>query len=132
MDEERLKSLPLFEKLSRKQRKHVAQSADEVDVPEGRHLVDKGQFPYEFYVIEDGTAEVRDGDEQIANLGPGDFFGETAILEHVTRNASVVAASPMRLVVMTAQSFRGIAYEAPKVAELIRRAADERCRKLAV
>src|SRR3954468_19963216 len=113
MDTEKLATLPLFESLSKRERQHVAQRSDEVDVPEGQHLVDKGDFPYEFYVIEEGEAEVRDGDEHIAALGPGDFFGETAILEHVARNASVVAASPMRLMVMTAQDFRGMSRELP-------------------
>ncbi len=130
VDEERLRTLPLFSSLSRKERQHVAQRADEVDVPEGRHLVDKGDFPYEFYVIEEGTAEVRDGDDRIADLGPGDFFGERAIIEHVTRDASVVAATPMRLIVMTAQDFRGMSHELPEVAEQIWAKADERCRAL--
>jgi CRP/FNR family transcriptional regulator, cyclic AMP receptor protein len=130
MNEDRLKKLPLFESLSKRERRQVAQHADEVDVPEGRHLVDEGDFPYEFYVIEEGTAEVRDGEDRIAELGPGDFFGETAVLEHVTRNASVIAASPMRVVVMSAQDFRGMARSMPAVAERISAAADERCRSL--
>ena len=130
MDEERLRKLPLFESLSKRERRQVAQHADDVDVAEGRHLVEKGAFPYEFYVIEEGTAEVRDGDERIAELGPGDFFGESALLEHVTRNASVVAATSMRVVVMTAQDFRGMARDLPAVAEQIRGAADERYRSL--
>ena len=130
MDADALKSLPLFASLSRKERKEVARHADEVDVPEGKHLVEKGDFAYEFFVIEDGTAEVLNGDEHVAELGPGDFFGETALVERVTRNASVVATTPMRLVVMTAQEFRGMERELPEVCDRIRVAIDERGRTL--
>ncbi|HYZ11734.1 MAG TPA: cyclic nucleotide-binding domain-containing protein [Actinomycetota bacterium] len=126
MDAARLKSIPLFADLSEAEREQVARWTDEVEVAEGKHLVDEGKFAYEFFVIEDGTAAVRHGEQVIAELGPGDFFGEIALLEHVRRTASVVATSPMRAVVMFGRDFRAMENEMPKVAERVRRALEER------
>jgi CRP/FNR family transcriptional regulator, cyclic AMP receptor protein len=126
MDPARLKSIPLFAALSDRERGQVARWADEVDVAEGKHLVDEGQFAYEFFVIEEGTAEVRHGEDTVASLGPGDFFGEIGLLEHVRRTASVVATSPMRAIVMFARDFRAMEAELPDVAARIRQAIEER------
>ena len=71
MDESSLRSVPLFDALSSDERRTVAQHADEIEVPEGTELVRQGEFAYEFFVLEEGAAEVvRDG-EQVAELGPG-------------------------------------------------------------
>ena len=51
-------SIPLFAGLSKKERQTIAQHADVLDFEEGRHLVREGEFPYEFFVLEEGTAEV--------------------------------------------------------------------------
>ncbi len=130
MDEKRLESIPLFAGLSRKERRSVAQRADEVDVEAGREIVREGEFPYEFFAIEEGTAEVKRGDQHLAELGPGDFFGEMGLIENAPRNASVVTRSPLTAVVMTGSAFRQIDRELPQVAKKIRKAIDERCRHL--
>jgi CRP-like cAMP-binding protein len=130
MDEKRLESIPLFAGLSRKERRSVAQRADEVDVEAGREIVREGEFPYEFFAIEEGTAEVKRGDQHLAELGPGDFFGEMGLIENAPRNASVVTRSPLTAVVMTGSAFRQIDRELPDVAKKIRKAIDERCRHL--
>jgi CRP-like cAMP-binding protein len=130
MDDARLAKLPLFESLSKKERRELARHADEVDLAEGKHLVDQGEFSHEFFVIEDGSAEVVIGDERVGELGPGDFFGEMGLLEHQQRNASVVAASPLTVIVMTASSFRQMAREMPSVGERISAAVKERCQAL--
>jgi CRP/FNR family transcriptional regulator, cyclic AMP receptor protein len=126
MDPARLKTIPLFASLSDREREQVAQRADEVDVAEGKHLIDEGQFGYEFFVIEEGNAQVRHGDETIAQLGPGDFFGEIALLEEQRRTASVIATSPMRAVVMFGRDFRQMESELPEVAARIRQAIEDR------
>jgi CRP/FNR family transcriptional regulator, cyclic AMP receptor protein len=130
MDESRLTAIPLFAGLSRKERRAVAQRADEVDLDEGRHIVREGEFSYEFFAIEQGTAEVWRGDQLLAELGPGDFFGEMGLVEDIRRNASVIARSPITVIVMTAQAFRQTAREMPEVAKLIRKAIEERARHL--
>jgi CRP-like cAMP-binding protein len=126
MDPVRLKSIPLFAELSDREREQVARWADELDVAEGKHLVDEGRFAHEFFVIEEGTAEVRHGDEKLTDLGPGDFFGEIALVEHQRRTASVIATTPMRTIVMFGRDFSQMESEMPSVAARIRQAVEER------
>jgi CRP/FNR family transcriptional regulator, cyclic AMP receptor protein len=126
VDQARLRSIPLFAELSDHERQRVARWADEVDVPEGKHLVDEGRFPHEFFVIEEGTAEVRQGDRKIAELGPGDFFGEIALVEQQRRTASVIATTPLRTIVMFGRDFNQMEDEMPSVAARIRQAIEER------
>ena len=130
MDEARLAAIPLFAGLNRKERRALAPRADEVELDEGRAMVREGDWPYEFFAIEQGTAEVRRGDQLLAELGPGDFFGEMALVGDTRRNASVVATSPVVVVVMTAQAFRQTARELPEVADKLRAAIEERGRHL--
>jgi CRP/FNR family cyclic AMP-dependent transcriptional regulator len=130
MDEARLRAIPLFDGLGKKERRAVARQADEVEVEVGRQLVREGEFAYEFFAIEDGSAEVRRGDQLLAELGPGDFFGEMGLIGQVTRNASVVATSPMRVLVLTGSAFRHIERELPAVSKQIRKAIEERCHQL--
>jgi CRP-like cAMP-binding protein len=108
----------------------VAKNADEVDVDTGKTLIAEGELGYEFFVVEEGTGEVRREGAVIDTIGPGDFVGEMALLEQVSRNATVVATSPMRLIVITGPSFRHIEREMPAVAEQIRSAVAERAGRL--
>ena len=120
MDAERLKQLPLFADLPIKQLGRVASWADEIDLPAGKHLIEQGAFAHEFFLITEGTAEVLHDGKHLANLGPGDFFGEIALLEGHRRTASVVTTSPMRVVVMFSREFDAMDRELPEVAERIR------------
>src|SRR3954464_12783252 len=130
MDVKHLDGIALFENLTREQREEVARVADEIDVEAGKRLVSAGRFGYEFFVIENGTAEVVRGDEHIADLGPGDFFGEMAILSDTVRSADVGASSPMTAMVMTDSQFRSLARRMPDVAEKIREACRTRTREM--
>jgi CRP-like cAMP-binding protein len=122
----RLEGLPLFSGLSRHDREQVARWADEVDVEAGYHLLDQGRLPYEFFVIEEGTVEVRKDGELLSTLGPGDFLGEIAILEHGRRTATVVAVTRVRAVVMHSRDFGAMNAEMPAVAETLRATVRER------
>ena len=96
----------------------------------GTRLATQGDFAYEFFVIEDGTAEItRDGKRLDADLGPGDFFGEIGLLESERRTATVTATSPMTLVVMTGWDFRALERELPQVSAEVRAAIKERMRR---
>jgi CRP/FNR family cyclic AMP-dependent transcriptional regulator len=127
MDETSLRSVPLFESLSSDERRAIAQHADEIEVPEGTELVRQGEFAYEFFVLEEGTAEVTRDGERIAELGPGDFLGEMGIVTKAVRNATVVATSPVRAIVTTEQAFRSMRRLNPAVADRIEAAVEERC-----
>ena len=130
MDEARLSQIPLFKGLNRKERRALAPRTDEVDLEQGRAIVREGEWSYEFFAIEEGTVEVRRGEQLLAELGPGDFFGEMGLVGDTRRNATVVASSPVTVIVMTAQAFRQTAREMPEVADKIRAAIEERCRHL--
>ncbi len=130
MDESSLRSVPLFESLSSDERRTIAQHADEIEVPEGTELVRQGEFAYEFFVLEEGTADVVRDSERVAELGPGDFLGEMGIVGKAVRNATVVTTSPARAIVMTEQAFRSTRALNPAVAERIQAAVEERCAAL--
>jgi CRP-like cAMP-binding protein len=119
MDAERLKKLPLFEDLSNKQLQRIAAWTDEIDLPAGAHVIEQGDFAHEFLVIEEGTADVSQDGRVIAALGPGDFFGEIALVEKDRRTASVTTTSPMRAVVMFRREFAAMELEMPEIAEQI-------------
>ena len=122
MDVKQLEGVGLFSSLSKKELKQVASWTDEVSVSAGYELATEGRFAHEFFVIEDGVAEVRKGDEPIAELGPGDFFGEIALLETERRTASVIAKTPMRVIVMFQREFSQMEAELPAVADRVRSA----------
>ena len=126
MDEARLRQIPVFAGLSKKQRRMVAQCADEVDIEPGTHLCREGESAYEFFAIEKGTASVVRGDQYLNDLGPGEFFGEMGVLSKSPRNASVIAETPMTAVVITGPALRHIDREMPEVAKRIRSAIAER------
>jgi CRP-like cAMP-binding protein len=126
MDQRDVASIPLFAGLSKDDQKVVAQYADEVDVPEGTKLAREGSFAYEFFAIEQGTAEVTREGSVLATLGPGDFFGEIGLLGADRRVASVTATSPMHLVVLTGSQLRAIESRMAPVAQRIRAAMTAR------
>jgi CRP/FNR family transcriptional regulator, cyclic AMP receptor protein len=126
MDEGRLKSIPLFADLSHHDRRQVAQWADEVDIAEGERLVNQGAFAHEFFAIIEGEAEVTREGQHLAELGPGDFFGEIALLEADRRTATVTAKSPMKVVVMFGRDFRQMESSMPHVTARIMNAVEER------
>ena len=126
MLEAQLKQVPFFGMLSKKELSAVARQTDEVDLPPGRALTQQGELGHEFFVIVDGTAEViRDG-APLAELGPGDFFGEMALLDEDRRTATVRATSPMKVIVMTRASFREIDRSMPRVHAAIAEAIKQR------
>jgi CRP-like cAMP-binding protein len=126
LDAARLKSIALFEEVGDEELAEIAPFATEVSVEEGRELVREGDFSYEFMAIEEGEAEVSRGGEHVADLGPGDFFGEMGLLERTLRNATVTAKSPMRLVTLTGWDLRRVERAAPEAMERIRAVLEER------
>jgi CRP-like cAMP-binding protein len=122
VDSTRLQGVGFFSGLSKKELGKLAQWADEVSVSVGHALATEGEFAHEFFVIEEGSAEVTKDGERIAELGPGEFFGEIGLLETERRTASVVATTPMELIVMFQREFKQMEQEMPAVADRIRTA----------
>jgi voltage-gated potassium channel len=125
-DPERLATLPLFAALSSDEREQLAGWMEVREASVGQELVSEGASGYTFYVIDEGTAEVLEAGEKVRDLGPGDFFGEMAILGEGRRRGTVVATSPLRVLAMFGTEFRQLEAELPDLAERIRGEMQER------
>jgi CRP/FNR family cyclic AMP-dependent transcriptional regulator len=102
---ELLRSVWLFERCTNKELQAIARLAMPLDVAEGRVLAREGETGTEFYVIVEGRAEATRGGERLNLLGPGQFFGEISLLDHGPRVATVVAQTPMLLLVLSSREF---------------------------
>ena len=112
---ELIRKVPLFSHLSRKQLAQVARVADEIDLREGKEMTREGTTGREFFVILEGSADVRRRGRKINSLKPGDFFGEIALVTSVPRTATVAATSPVRALVVTDREFRHLLEESPDI-----------------
>jgi CRP/FNR family cyclic AMP-dependent transcriptional regulator len=121
-----IKHVPLFARCSRGELKEIAFLADEIDLKEGKEMTREGAPGREFFVLLEGTAEVKKGSRKLNTLGPGDFFGEIALVSREPRTATVVATSPVRALVITDRSFRRLLDDAPRVQTKVMEAMAER------
>src|SRR5690348_11726077 len=96
---EELRSVPLFKSLDEAQLSELARWFDIRTASEGVRVCGEGATGYTFFVLTEGTASVTADGEAVANLGPGDFFGEIAILGHGRRTATVTTTAPVTLLV---------------------------------
>jgi CRP-like cAMP-binding protein len=110
-----IKGVPLFSECSRKELGEVAGIADEIDLREGKELTKQGQAGREFFILVEGTADVKKGSRRVNRLGPGDFFGEISLIRHTPRTATVVATSPVRTLVITERSFQSLLQHQPGI-----------------
>ena len=111
-----LGNVPLFAGLSKRDLQRVGKVSEEVDVDAGRLIVDQGRTGHEFFLILDGTAAVKKNGRKTATLGKGQYFGELALLDRGPRSASVVAETPMTLLVLGQREFSGVLDEVPAMA----------------
>jgi len=125
-----LTGIPLFESLSAEERASLAEWFEISDASAGTVLVSEGAAGYSFYVLLDGAAEVKVGDETVATYGPGDFFGEMAILGGGRRNATVTVTAPARLLSMFGTEFRMLQEVQPKVAAQLEETMRQRAAEL--
>jgi CRP/FNR family cyclic AMP-dependent transcriptional regulator len=123
---ELLKRVPLFAGCSKKELAHIAMVADEIDFRSGKRLIREGELGREFFILVDGTAEISRKGKPIDTAGPGDFFGEMALLADQPRNATVTTTSAVDALVVTARSFRDLIGDNPLIALKVMRAVAER------
>jgi len=111
---ELIKKVPLFAGCSKGELEEIAHIADEIDLREGKEMTQQGSRGREFFVLLEGAAEVSRKGRKVNTLGPGDFFGEIALVSHAPRTATVVATSPVRALVITDRSFRRLLDDQPE------------------
>lgn len=126
VDALRLKKIPVFADLDDEALGHIAALAAEVSVPEGKELVREGDYSYDVLAIEEGTARVSRGGEEIAKLGPGDVIGEMGVLERDQRNATVIASSSMLLTTLTRWDIKRLEKTAPEAVSHLRELVQQR------
>jgi CRP-like cAMP-binding protein len=110
---EHLAQVRLFSSLNKKELRLVGRASDQVRVPTGKILVEEGGVGHEFFLILEGQAVVRRGGRRIAMLGPGQYFGEMALLDRGPRTATVVADTDMNLLVLGQREFAGLLDQVP-------------------
>jgi CRP-like cAMP-binding protein len=107
--------VPLFSRCSKGELRRIGQIADEVDLAAGKTLTKEGARGREFFVLLEGTADVRRDTRLVAPLGAGDFFGEIALVTDVPRIATVKTTSPVRALVITDRAFRELMRKSPEI-----------------
>ena len=111
-----LAQVRLFRACSRKELTTLGRASDEVRVAAGKNLVEEGQTGHEFFLILEGQASVHRKGRKVATLGPGDYFGELALLDRGPRNATVKADTDMEVLVLGQREFSGVLDEVPTIA----------------
>ena len=126
MDTSQLKRIPLFADAPDEELKQVAAFAEAKEIPEGTEVVTEGGFSRALLAIEEGKAEVTRDGEHVADLGPGDIFGEAGMLDESMRSASVVATTPMKLISLGHFEVKRLKKDAPDVYRRIEELVAER------
>jgi CRP-like cAMP-binding protein len=122
-----LARVPLFEDLSKKELNAVLRSAEEVSHAQGKEVVKEGGGGAGFHLILDGQATVLQNGRVRRRMGPGEFFGEIALLDGGLRSATVRADTPVRTLSITAWNFKPLLVEHPAMAQKL---LVELCRRL--
>ena len=128
MDPSSLKKFELFKDVDESKLNKIAPFTMLVEFPEGKTVIQEGGYSNDFYAIESGTAKVERGGETIAEIGPGDVFGEQGLLEKQERSASVVATSSLRALKIEHWEIPRMRKAMPEVVEGLKRTIEERSR----
>lgn len=121
---------PLFKNLARGDLVKLAMATEDLEVEPGKVLAREGEIGQEFFVIVDGEVSVSKDGAEIRRLGPGEFFGEIALVwDSPRRTATVSAATPVRFFVLTRQAFRGLIDHHPDIEAKVLAVLEERVRE---
>ena len=114
-----LAGIPLFDPLEPDEQAAIAPWFELEDVSPGVKLTGEGASGYSFYVLRHGAATVTINDIEVRTLGPGDFFGELALLGEGRRTAMVTTAAPSQVLVLFGTEFRQLQQKYPELASRI-------------
>jgi CRP/FNR family cyclic AMP-dependent transcriptional regulator len=126
LDVSLLKTIPLFAEVPEDQLRKIAPFAETDEFAEGQVVVKEGGYSNHFFAIEDGTAKVERDGEKIADLGPGDVFGEQGLLEKQERSATVTATSRLRVIKIEHWELSRMRKTMPEVVEELKRKVEDR------
>jgi CRP/FNR family transcriptional regulator, cyclic AMP receptor protein len=126
VDVSELKNIPLFAEVPDDKLLKVATFASLESAVEGKVIIREGGQANAFYAIEDGTVKVERDGQHVADLGPGDVFGEQALLEKSERSATVTATSPVRMIKIDHWEIPRMRQAMPEVVEELQRKVQER------
>lgn len=107
--------VPLFSRCSKSELAKIAKITDEVDLPAGKILTKEGSRGREFFILIEGTADVRSNTRLLPELRAGDFLGEVALISDVPRTATVTTTSAVRALVLTDRAFRELLRTSPDI-----------------
>jgi CRP/FNR family cyclic AMP-dependent transcriptional regulator len=125
---QRLEEVSLLQGCSRKQLKRIARISEILEVPADTILARTGTAGNDFFLILDGHARVEVTPRKRSRLGPGQYFGEMSLLDGGPRSASVVAETPLRLLVIKRRDFTTLLNEAPELTQSILETLSRRLR----
>jgi CRP/FNR family transcriptional regulator, cyclic AMP receptor protein len=124
--EQLIKSVPLFERCTKREIAALAGVADELEMPAGAELTREGAPGREFIVLAEGVATVTRNGRTLNRLGAGDFLGEIALLSGGPRTATVTTTEPSVILVLTDRAFARVADGMPSVRGRLLEALSER------
>ena len=116
---EHLTHVSLFSACSQEELRKLSRRTTDIPIAEGHVLVKEGDRGLEFFVIVSGRAKVSRKGRKVGELGPGDFFGELALLIDSNRNATVTAVTPMEAIVLSRREFEAALADAPHMTRKI-------------
>ena len=123
-----LSKIWLFSTSSTKELRTIRRALEEVTVPAGRMLCEQGTIGREFFLIVTGQASVRRNNRKVATLGPGQYFGELALLDRRPRSASVISDTEMTLLVLGQREFNAVLGHVPALSRKLLAAMATRLR----
>jgi CRP-like cAMP-binding protein len=124
-----LSKIWLFSTSSAKDLRLIRKALEEVTVPPGRVLCEQGTIGREFFLIVEGQAAVKRNNRKAATLGPGQYFGELALLDRRPRSASVISETEMKLLILGQRQFNGVLDSVPPLSRKLLSAMATRLRE---
>jgi CRP/FNR family cyclic AMP-dependent transcriptional regulator len=127
---ELLRNVPLFSGLSAKELMSLSRLMDEIDLKPGTVIIREGNTGGEFFIVIEGTIEVKRKGRRLARLGPGDYLGEIALIDHGPRTATAMVETEARLLVLASREFHSMLASDPRIENKILRTLAARVRDM--
>jgi len=127
---EHLATVPLFAACSKKDLQRIARASDEVEIPAGRTLMKQGDVGRECFILVEGKVKIERNGRKVASKGPGAYFGELSLLDKGPRTATVIAETPITVLVLGPREFSAVLDEVPQLSHKLLTALAQQVRSL--